>query len=126
MEKPNRHACMVFSGQYVNQAYRQAKLWFDFPDKSIERILNISRKFYDNDTVNRGTVQHEIFDGARASAFLSGTMLPIRVNCKEDAPGLSVPVNYVIAVTLEVSPTLQADIYTEILNRIRPVIPVQS
>lgn len=110
-----------------NQAYRQAKLWFDFPERSIERILNISRKFYDNDTVNRGTIQHEIFDGTRASAFLAGALLPIRVNCKEDAPGLGRrPVNYVIAVTLEVSPTLQADIYTEILNRIRPVIPVQS
>ncbi len=110
----------------LNQTYRQAKLWFDFPNKSHETLLSISRKFYDNDTVNRGTVQHEIFDGVRASAFLDGAELPIRVNCKEDAPGLGKDqqIPYVMAVTLEVHPNLQADIYNDIRIRIRPRIPV--
>jgi hypothetical protein len=111
----------------LNQTYRQAKLWFDFPNKSHESILSISRKFYDNDTVNRGTVQHEIFDGQRASAFLEGTELPIRVNCKEDAPGMpkGQEITYVMAVTLEVHPSLRTDIYNDIRLRIRPRVPVR-
>lgn len=110
----------------LNQAYRQAKLWFDFPEKAHQNILNISRKFYDNDTVNRGTVQHEIFEGVRASAFLDGTELPIRVNCKSDAPGLSgeLEIKYVLCVTLEVDPNLPSDIYNDIELRIRPRVIV--
>ncbi len=110
----------------LNQTYRQAKLWFDFPNKAHENILNISRKYYDNDTVNRGTVQHEIFSGSRAAAFVEGTELPIRVNCKEDAPTLpqNQNIKYVLSVTLEVAPELQTDIYNDVKIRIRPRIAV--
>jgi len=111
----------------LNQTYRQAKLWFDFPNKMLDNLLSVSRKYYDNDTVNRGTIQHEIFEGTRASAILEGAELGIRVNCKEDAPGLpNVPIKYVLAVTLEIAPVVQVDIYEHISLRIRPRVPAAN
>ena len=111
----------------LHQAYRQSKLWFDFPNKALERILRVSRSFYDNDTVNRGTIQHEIFNGTNASAFLQNTELEIRVNCKEDAAGMAQhqEIPYVLAVTLEVDPNFGVDIYNAVELRIRPRIPVR-
>jgi hypothetical protein len=97
-----------------NQIYRKSKLWIDFPDKHHEDLLSVSRKFYDHDTVNRGTVQHEIFEGTRAAVFTDGAFLPIRVNCKEDAPKLVEHVKYAISVTLEVDDALNVDIYNDI------------
>jgi len=109
----------------TNQIYRKAKLWFDFPNKSHEQLLSVSRKFYDNDTVCRGTIQHEIFDGQLASAFLDGTELEIRVNCKEDAPGLDdQQIKYLLSVTLEIDQAFQINLYNEIDIKIKAKIPV--
>jgi len=108
----------------LNQVYRKAKLWYDFPDDNVDSILNVNRKFYDNHTVMRGTLHHEIFDGSRASAFVDGTDLNIRVNCKQDASPFDESIKYGFAVTLEVLPVTNLDLYTEIRAKVQPQVQV--
>lgn len=99
-----------------NKKYRKAHLWFD----SEKEILQLGRTEVDGRAVQRGTVQHEILEGERASAFIDGDLLKIKVNCKQDANGLSTSdeIPYTIAVTLEVGEGLAIPIYTEVRDRV--------
>jgi hypothetical protein len=107
----------------TNQKYRKAHLWFD----SENEILQLNRLEADAKAVQRGTVQHEIFEGERATAFIDGDVLKIKVNCKEDANGLSTrdAVPYTIAVTLEVAEGIDIPIYTEVKDRVRTRVRTQ-
>lgn len=100
-----------------NQKYRKAHLWFD----SENEILQLNRLEMDAKAVQRGTVQHEIFEGERVAAFLDGDFLTIKVNCKEDASGLKAgeDIAYSIVVTLEVSEGVNIPIFTEVRDRIQ-------
>lgn len=108
----------------LNQVYRQAKLWFDFPNRYLEQRLSVARKLYDNSTVMRGTVQHEIFEGERASVFTANDFLDLRVNCKTDASSFQGPIKYALCATLEVQATAPLDIYSEVRARIQPAVRV--
>ncbi|MFS0860016.1 S8 family peptidase [Paenibacillus taichungensis] len=104
----------------TNQKYRQAHLWFD----SEHELLQLNRFEADAKAVQRGTVQHEIFEGERAAAFIDGDVLTIKVNCKQDATGLGTrdEVSYTIAVTLEVAEGTNISIYNEVRDRVRAEI----
>ncbi|MGE6366909.1 S8 family peptidase [Bacillus paramycoides] len=103
-----------------NQKYRKAHLWFDSENEK----LQLNRLEVDAKAVQRGTVQHEIFEGERAAAFIDGDILKIKVNCKEDANGLStrIEIPYTIAVTLEVAEGISIPIYTEVRDRVRTMV----
>ncbi|MCK4659372.1 MAG: hypothetical protein KAV82_07610 [Phycisphaerae bacterium] len=100
--------------------YRQAYLWYRLP----EDILAVARASLDTDATSRGTVQHRILEGERATAFSDGDTMPITVSCKAYAGHLTEPVPYALAVTLEVADPI--DIYTEVHDRIRPVIEIDA
>ncbi|WP_458124696.1 hypothetical protein [Paenibacillus sp. Z3-2] len=104
----------------TNQKYRQAHLWFD----SEHELLQLTRFEADAKAVQRGTVQHEIFEGERAAAFIDGDILTIKVNCKQDATGLGTrdEISYTIAVTLEVAEGTNISIYNEVRDRVRAAI----
>lgn len=104
----------------TNQKYRKAHLWFD----SEHELLQLNRLEADAKAVQRGTIQHEIFEGERAAAFIEGDVLTIKVNCKQDSSGLSTKekIPYTIAVTLEVSEGINIPIYTEVRDRVRTEI----
>lgn len=101
----------------TNMKYRKAQLWFDSQDD----VLNTTRLEVSAKAVTRGTVQHGIFEGERASAFIDGDVLRIRVNCAEDSNGLGkhTDIPYTIAVTLEVAQGTDIPIYTEVRDRLR-------
>jgi hypothetical protein len=102
-----------------NQKYRQAHLWFN----SNNDILQVNRLEADARAVQRGTVQHEIFEGDTAAAFIEGNTLSIKVSCREDAGGLrQLEIPYTIAVTLEVAEGIDIPIYTEVRDRLRTLI----
>ena len=122
-----------------NQLYRTHKLWFDFPNKDYDTKLKAKRIYYDDDTVRRGTVQHEVFYSNEAQAFADNSTLKIKVNCKTDASKYdditfaekknAKSIKYALVVTLEVDPEIgvDIDIYTEINNRIKQAIrPLSS
>ena len=103
-----------------NQRYRQAKLWISCePD-----VLNVKRTDAWWQTVQRGTVQHVVLEGQRASAFSQGDALEIKVNCREDSPKLEREVKYALAATLEVSDQTNIPIYDEIRERLYAPIRV--
>jgi hypothetical protein len=69
-------------------------------------------------TVQRGTLQHEIFEGESAVAFVDGANLRIKVNCRADAGHLDDLIPYALAVTLETAENLRVPVYEEVAERI--------
>lgn len=108
-----------------NLAYRCAALSFSPPvDK-----LDLSRKEADWQAAQRGTVQHEILEGERATAFVYGDTLTISVVCREQAGGLRLRhAPFGLIATLEVAEETGIPVYEEIRQRIRPrvSIPISS
>lgn len=101
--------------------YRKAQLWIDVP----EEIIGTQRDGLDAASARTGTVEHRTFKGNDAVAFIDGAKLRILVSCKADAGTLAERVPYAIAVTLEVGPDVQIDIYQQISARIRPTVGIQ-
>jgi len=103
------------------QRYRQAKLWIQPPEDFGTSRINTPFHM----TVKRGTVQHEVWEGERkALPIVDGQMFECKVNCMEDAPGLTDEIKFALCVTLEVGIESGIDIYQEIRDRIRPAVPV--
>lgn len=114
-----------------HRAYRVASLWFDPYDADarrddIQRLLGARRLEAYWKTVRNGTVQHEIFYGERATAFVQGDELAIQVNCRQEAGQLEDQVPYAIVVTLEVAEGIDVQVYDEIRARIRPAVRVRA
>jgi len=113
----------------INPAHRnlrRAKLSFDPPRQ--EDHLGLSRKNADGHQVQRGTVQHEVLEGKRVSAYQDGDYFRIAVTCQKDAGDFDDLVPFGLAVTLEVLDQVGIDIYSEIRDRLKtpvatPVVP---
>ncbi|MGD8717467.1 MAG: S8 family peptidase [Candidatus Zixiibacteriota bacterium] len=102
---------------YANRRYRCATLWFD--TTAMDKI-GVKRVNPDWRAAQRGTVQHETFEGEDIAVFVADDSLEIKVNCRADAGGFDGEVNYGLAVTLEVAPDIDVSIYDEIRTLIRP------
>jgi len=103
------------------QSYRIAHLWFD-----PKNDLAPSRICADHRAAQRGTIQHEVLEGARAIDFQDGETIAIKVSCRADAGDIPEPIRYGLAVTLEVAEGIDIPIYQEIKERLRVPVPVQS
>ena len=97
------------------QGYRVAHLWFG----ASENIAS-DRSCADYRAVQRGTVQHEVFEGRDAVAFQDGDEMIVKVNCRNDAGDILQPVRFGLAVTLEVAEGLLVPIpvYEQVRERI--------
>lgn len=98
----------------LHRDYRRAGLWVSSP----ESALNTDRVCADWQTVQRGTMQHEIFEGDDAVAFIDGATIRLKVNCRADAGRLDERVPYGLAVTLEAAEALRVPVYQEVAERI--------
>jgi hypothetical protein len=103
-----------------SRGYRRAHLWFDSPDSR----LGVEREEVQWQAVRRGTVQHEIFEGERASVFADGDTIRLRVNCRADGGEFESEVPYGLAVTIEAAPSIGVSIYDEIATRLQQRIGV--
>ncbi len=99
---------------FQTRKYRKAQLYFD--NISDNSPLALNRSYYDFCTAQSGTVQHDILEGDKADVFIDGDAINIKVNCREDAGGLTEAVKYGLCVTFEVQE--QIPIYDEIQQRI--------
>lgn len=99
---------------FQTRKYRKAQLYFD--NISDNSPLTLNRSYYDFRTAQSGTVQHDILEGDKADVFIDGDAINIKVNCREDAGGLTEAVKYGLCVTFEVQE--QIPIYDEIQQRI--------
>jgi hypothetical protein len=98
----------------LHRDYRRAGLWVSTPESS----LNADRVCVDWQTVQRGTLQHEIFEGESAVAYIDGATVRLKVNCRTDAGRLDDRIPYGIAVTLETADNLRVPVYQEVAERI--------
>lgn len=97
-----------------DRRHRAAELFVSpKPDK-----LRVARTDADWRTVRRGTLQHEVFSGTRAAAFVDGDTLKVQVNCRSLTGRLSGPVHYGLGVTLEVSAQSELPVYVQVAERI--------
>ncbi len=105
----------------LNHKWRRAHLWFESPKSKMHvgSTKHLRRIGADWRSVQRGTVQHEVFEGEKAAAFVDGDEVVVKVSCREDAGVLTDPVAYALAVTLEVDEKIGIDIYSEIRQRVQ-------
>lgn len=114
-----------------HNAYRRAALWFtpygiNAQNGHFETLLKVNRQEADSNAVTRGTVQHEIFEGDRATSFGDNSPLQIQVNCRANAGDLREPIPYSLVFTFEVAENTNLPIYQEISTRIRPAIEIKT
>ena len=110
----------------ARQSYRIAHLWFD---PKIE--ITPKRRFADHRAVQRGTLQHEVLEGASAAVFQDGDSIAIKVNCRAEAADIPEPIRYGLAATLEVmegvTPRLfPIPIYQEVRDRIVTRVQIEG
>jgi len=108
------------------RTYRVADLWFNPPHAN----LSVKRRDADHDSVCRGTVQHEILEGASAVPITDGDVMPVQVNCRADAATtISSPVPYALMVSLETAEPLAVSVYDQVktaLDRLRAPVAVRA
>ena len=110
----------------ANHKYRRVQLWFDPLDGGLRNLLEVNRTDADYRAVRRGTVQHEVLEGTRASIFGNSEFGYLQVNCRKDAGGQTEPVRYGLAISLEVAPGVDLPIYQEIKDRIIQAVRIPS
>jgi hypothetical protein len=102
----------------LHQSWRRAHLSFTPPSEPLE----VSRQEADSRATLRGTVQHEVLEGDRASAFVDGDSVQVLVSCRSDAGSLEEAVPYSLAITLEIAEEIGIDIYSEVRVRVQPTL----
>jgi hypothetical protein len=102
--------------------YRMAHLYFDPPTDDLE----IDREETHGMTVKRGTLQHEVLEGAKADPILDGQTMNIKISCREDAGILNDRIRYGLCVTLETPDTYDIPIYEQIKERISVPVEIRT
>jgi hypothetical protein len=102
--------------------YRAAHLWIKPPHEK----FGVSRMNCDWQHVLRGTLQHEVFDGDNALAFVQGTELVIKVNCAEDGGKLREMVTFALCVSLEVGEGIDLPVYQQVREAVMARVAVSA
>lgn len=97
-----------------SQKYRMARLSFRDPRDQ----LGIAPTEAEHNAVLKGTVQHQVFEGRAAVAFVEGASLNIDVDCRVDAGSLPAPVRYAIAASLEIASSVQVDVHNQVRQQL--------
>lgn len=117
-----------------NQKYRKAKLWVDLKGDS-DFIKRIGGKvdIADGRAAQRGTLQHEVYEGESRFVFEDGDTLNLKVSCIDDAGKITEPIKYALAVSLDVAEPVAVDlfpetidIYNEVKERLRVPVLVSN
>jgi len=98
-----------------SQKYRMARLRFSASGDD----LAVSPAEADSNAVLKGTVQHQVLEGAAATGYSNGSALSIDVDCRVDAGTSLPPVRYGLAASLEVGPAVRSDIHADVRTRLR-------
>jgi len=103
-----------------SQKYRVAQLWFE----TNTALLRVKGQDAWWQSVRRGTLQHEIWEGVAAPAYPDNSAIEVQVNCKAEAGKITDPVRYGLVATLQVREGLDIPIYDEIRTRIYAPITI--
>jgi hypothetical protein len=104
---------------FKTNQYRNAHLFFDNLDHNGH--VTLARNGNDFRASQKGTLQHDVLTGNNADAFIEDATLNIKVNCRQDATGLSIAdtIPYALTVTLEIQENVETMIYEEIKERLQ-------
>lgn len=105
---------------FNNAKYKKAKIWVDIDtDEKFQQIQN-NKKGVDVESSKRGTIQHQIYEGEQALAFVDGDSLKVKISCiSEDGLVFQEPIPYGLAFTLEVKEDVDIQVYQEVKDRIQ-------
>jgi hypothetical protein len=108
-----------------HREYRRAKLTFATPDGALRPV--IESKQIGQRKAQRGTVQHQVFEGTGAVPIGVDDKIRITVQCMERAGGLNgASVPYAAAISLEVAEALNVDVYAQVAARIQPPVRIAA
>jgi hypothetical protein len=110
----------------AGRIYRTHNVWASATFKGIElrHSLALVNQQVHEPYVGLGTLQHEIFVGGGAVAFVDGDAIQLQVNCKRDSGDrVDEGIPFAIAATLEALDSVGVDIYQQIRDRM--AIPVE-
>ena len=98
--------------------YREKQVWFTVNDG---KNIAGARTEYDYNAVQRGTLQHEIFEADSTEVWNENDSLTIKVNCRGDASeaDADVLIPYALFATFEMAPEYNIDVYQNIVEKIR-------
>lgn len=98
--------------------YREKQVWF-----KVDNGQNIAgtRVEYDYNAVQRGTLQHEIFETESSQVWDENDSLTIKVNCRGDASesDSDVLIPYALFATFEMAPEYDIDVYQTVVDKVR-------
>jgi hypothetical protein len=97
------------------QKYRMARLRFG----DVHDALALGSLEADRRAAVRGTVQHEVLEGRRATVFQDGDSIAIDVDCRVDVGSTTTETRYGIVASLEVGVSVQADIHSEVREQLQ-------
>jgi hypothetical protein len=100
----------------TTQQYRVAHLEFGSP---VGPDLRVKAKEAEHNANGRGTVLHEVLEGAEAGGYTRDHQLKINVDCRVRVGKLPEGVRYGLAATLEVASGSTIDVHQEIRQRLR-------
>ena len=98
--------------------YRGAKVFFE---RLEDGATGGSRIDAEHNAVRRGSVQHEIVDGSRAIVFDDGAVLPVHVECMDDAQRLRAgeTIRYGLVISVETAVTTSTTIHMEVRTQLQ-------
>lgn len=109
-----------------HRQYRRASLSFVKPAGAIPKLGPPSGLPADTTTRGASTVQHQSWELRSAFASGQGSNMAVRVKCYEQAGGLAgEQVDYAVALSLWVAPTVNVDIYSQVKTQIETRVPVR-
>lgn len=83
----------------THHEYRQAQMWVSDPKKSSS--LDFSKGDYYHHHQKKGTVYHDVIHGEKASPYVEGGEIFLKVNCKARAGASKIKIPYALVVTLD-------------------------
>jgi hypothetical protein len=108
-----------------NRQYRRAKLGFHPPAGALQPVVTSRQVGFQR--AQRGTVQHQIYEGRGAVPIGPSDEIRLTVQCLEQAGGLNgASVPYAAAISLEVAEALGVDVYAEVAAQIRQPVRVAA
>jgi len=98
--------------------YRETQVWATL--MAGKEIIG-PRPEYDFHAVQRGTLQHEVFETDKTHVWNENNSLYIKVNCRNDAASESEErvVPYALFATYEMAPEYDIDVYQRVVDRVR-------
>ncbi|MDQ3150923.1 MAG: S8 family peptidase [Actinomycetota bacterium] len=108
-----------------HRQYRRAAISFVKPAGAIPTLGTPHGLNADTATRGATTVQHQTWETQSAFAAGQGSNLAVRVKCYEQAGGLNgETVDYAVALSLWVAPTINVDVYTQVRDQIQTRVPI--